>query len=123
MRWMVQRSSCNQKKYSKNDIDNVVVKNIQLIHWVFYASTQDTQFTDPRAFTVDKGANFTALSLLPLLPVNYKTTEEEEVVMEAPQDVDPFNPFYDHEDHNPSPQNSLVIWISRFSLRCRHITF
>ncbi|VDD75947.1 unnamed protein product [Mesocestoides corti] len=37
----------------------------------------DTQFTDPKAFSVDKGANFSALSLLPLLGLNYQTLPEE----------------------------------------------
>ncbi|VDD83416.1 unnamed protein product [Mesocestoides corti] len=36
----------------------------------------DTQFLDPKAFVVDKGANFSALSLLPLMGFNYQMTED-----------------------------------------------
>ncbi|EUB57342.1 Glutamate receptor, ionotropic kainate [Echinococcus granulosus] len=73
----------------------------------------DAQFTDPRAFSVDKGANFTALSLLPLLRVNYRTTEEEEEVGEEEEGRDGIdewsssNPLQENEEHHSSPQNSL----------------
>ncbi|KAL5960898.1 Glutamate receptor ionotropic kainate 3 [Taenia solium] len=78
----------------------------------------DAQFTDPRAFSVDKGANFTALSLLPLLRVNYRTTEEEEEkeVEEMEEEEEgrhmidewnPLNPLQENEEQYSSPQNSL----------------
>ena len=31
---------------------------------------QDVQFVDPKIFRVDRGANFSALSLMPLIPLN-----------------------------------------------------
>ncbi|KAL5108133.1 Glutamate receptor ionotropic kainate 2 [Taenia crassiceps] len=78
----------------------------------------DAQFTDPRAFSVDKGANFTALSLLPLLRVNYKTTEEEEEEEEEGEEegrnmIDRWNPsnhLQENEEQHSSPQNSLTYY-------------
>ncbi|CDS37723.1 Glutamate receptor ionotropic kainate 2 [Echinococcus multilocularis] len=74
----------------------------------------DAQFTDPRAFSVDKGANFTALSLLPLLRVNYRTTEEEVGKEEEGRDgIDEWNSsnsLQENEEHHSSPQNSLTYY-------------
>lgn len=37
---------------------------------------QDVQFVEPKIFTVDKGANFSTLSLMPMIPVNYDIAGE-----------------------------------------------
>ncbi|VDK32839.1 unnamed protein product [Taenia asiatica] len=36
----------------------------------------DVQFVEPKIFTVDKGANFSTLSLMPMIPVNYDIAGE-----------------------------------------------
>ncbi|KAM3181070.1 hypothetical protein ACTXT7_015076 [Hymenolepis weldensis] len=67
----------------------------------------DTQFTDQGAFNIDKGANFTAFSLLPQLRVNYQTTDDED--RSSPMDGIDFSPFQEPEDHYSTSQQSLTL--------------
>uniref|UniRef100_A0A158QGX0 Glutamate receptor ionotropic, kainate 2 n=1 Tax=Rodentolepis nana TaxID=102285 RepID=A0A158QGX0_RODNA len=68
----------------------------------------DTQFTDQAAFNVDKGANFTAFSLLPILRVNYQTSEDDQHT--SLTDSIDFDPFQEPEDHYSTSQQSLTYY-------------